>query len=212
MHSKVDTYLQEGCGRCPHYRTPQCKVHTWVTVLKPLRRMVLDCGLTEAFKWSQPCYTHQGKNVLIVTAFKDYACLSFFKGSLLKDPEGILVKPGQSSQAARQWRFTQVDQVIAVEPIIKAYVREAMELEESGQQVAFKKNPEPWPAELRAALAEDAALKAAFQTLTPGRQRGYVLHFSQPKTSKTRVARIQKCTPMILSGIGLHDKYKSRKK
>ena len=124
---EVDLYLEEGCGRCSLYQTPECKVHNWPEELKYLRRIVLDCGLQEDFKWKQPCYTYQNKNVLVVTAFKEYACISFFKGALLKDPEGILVKPGDDSQSFRQSRFTTVEQIKKVEPLLKACIFEAIE-------------------------------------------------------------------------------------
>jgi uncharacterized protein YdeI (YjbR/CyaY-like superfamily) len=212
MNPQVDTYLIEGCGRCDLYRTPQCKVHNWPQELAYLRRIVLECGLTEEYKWSQPCYTFQGNNVLIVTAFKDYATISFFKGSLLKDPENHLVKPGESSQAARQLRFTDTKQIEAIEPVIKAFIFEAIKVEKAGLKVEFKKDLEPMPEELEQILAVDEELKTAFEALTPGRQRGYILYFSKPKQAKTRISRIEKCIPKILNGEGLNDKYSSRRK
>ncbi len=208
MNSKVDIYLDEGCGRCSLYRTPECKVHNWTEELKQLRRIVLECGLDEEFKWSQPCYTFKNSNILIVTAFKEYATLAFFKGTLLKDPNNILVAPGEHSQASRLIRFTDVREILKMEPILKTYVFEAIEVEKAGLKVQFKKNPEPIPDELQQKLNEHPDFKTAFERLTPGRQRGYILHFSQPKQSKTRVARIEKCMPKILNGEGLNDHYK----
>ena len=205
MNPKVDLYLVEGCGRCSLFKKPECKVHTWAELLRPLRSIVLDCGLAEAYKWSQPCYTYQNKNVLMVTAFKAYATLAFFKGALLKDPHHILVSPGEHSQASRQIRFTAVKDIMAMESILKEYIYEAIEIEKAGLKVHFKKEPEPMPAELRRILDESPGLKSAFEGLTPGRQRGYILHFSQPKQSKTRVARIEKCRDKILNGKGFHD-------
>lgn len=204
--SKVDLYLKEGCGRCEYYATPKCKVHTWSNELKALRNILLNCGFNEEYKWSQPCYTVDGKNILILSAFKNYCSLNFFKGSLLKDPKGILVKAGENSQAARQIRFTSVKEVVKQEALLKAYLNEAIELEKAGKKVKFKKNPEPMPNELEDVLKKNAELKKAFEALTPGKQRGYILFFTQPKQSKTRISRIEKCIPKILEGKGMHDK------
>ena len=206
MNSQVDLYLQEGCGRCPLYQTQDCKVHSWTEELIELRRIVLECGLTEEYKWSQPCYTFDGKNVLIVTAFKEYAALAFFKGVLLNDAEKLLITPGKSSQAARQIRFTNLQDIIEKESQIKGYVLAAIEVEKAGLQVEFKKNPEPIPEELLAKFEEIPSLKVAFESLTPGRQRGYILFFSQPKKSKTRSARIARSMDNIFLGKGIHDR------
>ncbi len=145
----------------------------------------------------------------MLSALKDYVCISFFKGVLINDEKGLLVKPGSNSQAARLFKFQSVGAITQIESDIKAYIFEAIEIEKAGLTVEFKKNPEPIPAELEAKFEEDPVLKTAFEELTPGRQRGYILHFSQPKQEKTRIARIEKCIPMIMAGIGLHDKYKS---
>jgi uncharacterized protein YdeI (YjbR/CyaY-like superfamily) len=212
MNPKIDNYLTEGCGRCPLGGTPDCKVHQWTEELKKLRTIVLNCGLTEELKWGVPCYTLQNKNVVLVTAFKEFCALSFFKGSLLSDANRILEKPGENSQATRLIKFTSVQEIVELETVLKAYVLEAIEVEKAGLKVDFKKNPEPIPEELQQKLDEDPFFKTAFEALTPGRQRGYILHFSQPKQSKTRVARIEKCIPKILNGEGLHDQYKSMKK
>ncbi len=206
MIPQVEHYLMAGCGRCEYYDTPKCKVHSWKNELIELRRIVVSCGLTEEYKWSQPCYTYNNKNVLIVTAFKDYACVAFFKGTLLKDADNLLTAPGENSQAARQFRFTDEDSILKLEPKIKAYVLEAIEVEKAGLSVNFKKEPEPMPEELTEILEADPELKSAFEALTPGRQRGYILHFSQPKQSKTRISRIEKCIPKILNGKGFHDR------
>lgn len=169
----------------------------------------MDCELTEEYKWSQPCYTYNGNNVVIVTAFKEYAALSFFKGSLLKDPESILVAPGKNSQSARQIRFTELEEITDKEPIIKDYVLKAIAIEKAGRKVTFKKNPEPLPDELVETFEKDEDLKVAFEALTPGRKRGYIIHFSQPKQSKTRMSRIEKCRDKILKGEGMHDAYRA---
>ena len=212
MISEVDLYLEEGCGRCSHHQTPECKVHNWPEELRELRRIVLECELTEEYKWSQPTYTLKGHNVLIVTAFKHYACISFFKGSLLEDTHSMLISPGRSSQAARQLRFTDPKTILENEHKIKSYIYQAIEVEKAGLKVEFRKNPEPMPEELEKVMEDDPVFAAAFESLTPGRQRGYILHFSQPKQSATRLSRIEKCTPKILNGEGMHDAYKRQNK
>ena len=206
VNPEVDLYLVEGCGRCSLGGTPECKVHSWTEELKQLRRIVLDCGLREEVKWSMPCYTFKDANILMVSAFKEYCALSFFKGSLLKDADGLMHKPGENSQAARLFKFTSIQQIVEMEPTLKAYIYEAIEIEKAGLKVQFKKHPEPIPKELQQKLDENPELKGAFETLTPGKQRGYILHFSQPKQSKTRTSRIEKCIPRILAGKGFHDR------
>lgn len=202
----IDRYLSEGCGRCKLGGTPACKVHPWVAELQHLRRIVLDSELTEELKWGVPCYTWEGKNVLLVSAFKEYAALSFFKGVLLKDVPGLLKTPGESSQASRVLKFADSGQIIEMEQIIKSYIQEAIAIEKAGFKVPFKKTPDPIPEEFQWKLNEDPALKTAFETLTPGRQRGYILYFSAPKQSKTKLARIEKYRSKILSGKGFHDR------
>ncbi|MEZ5069543.1 MAG: YdeI/OmpD-associated family protein [Bacteroidales bacterium] len=208
MNPKVDLYLQDGCGRCEFYATPKCKVNNWREELEALRALVLSSGLTEELKWSVPCYTHKGKNVLIVSAFKENCTLSFFKGALLKDPDGLLEKPGENSQASRFLRFRSLQEILDREAVIRSTIKEAIALEEAGKKIVFKKEPEPLPEEFRLRLEEDPALRKAFQGLTPGRQRAYILHFSQAKQAQTRVARIEKSIPKILEGVGLYDDYK----
>ena len=206
MNPEVDLYFVDGCGRCDLGGTPACKVHSWEEELQQLRRIALDCNVMEELKWGVPCYTFQGKNVFLLSAFKESATLSFFKGVLLKDDHKILQAPGKNSQASRVLRFTNAEGIIAMEPIIKAYIQEAVEVEKAGLQVEFKKNPEPIPEELQLALDRNATLRTAFEALTPGRQRGYILYFSAPKQSKTRWARIEKYSPKILAGKGFHDR------
>ena len=208
MNPKVDKYLMDGCGRCPLGGTPDCKVHNWTAELELLRRIVLDCGLTEEVKWGVPCYTFQEKNVLIVSAYKQFCSISFFKGVLLQDGKNILDKHGENSQAVRLVKFTSVEEIKEIEADLKAYIFEAMEVEKAGLKVNFKKNPEPVPEELEKKFENDPVLKSAFEALTPGRQRGYILYFSAPKQSKTRESRIEKCIGKILNGEGLQDRYK----
>ncbi len=203
MNPKVDLYLADGCGRCALYATPQCKVIPWQKELAALRAIVLDCGLTEELKWGVPCYTFQDGNIAIVSAFKAYCSISFFKGVLLQDVHGILVQQGEHSQAARLIKFTNIQQILAQESILKTYIYEAIEVEKAGLKVEFKKNPEPIPEEFQRIMDENPALKTAFEALTPGRQRGYILHFSQPKQAKSREARIEKCVARIMEGKGL---------
>ena len=206
LNPQVDKYLTDGCMRCKLGGTPACKVHNWREVLEVLRTIVLEYGLTEELKWGVPCYTYQGSNILIISAFKEYGCLSFFKGALLDDSHQLLVKPGESSQATRYVKFTSPRQAAELADVLKAYILNAVELEKSGQKVAFAKNPEPLPEELLLKFEEFPELKRAFYTLTPGRQRGYVIYFSQPKQSQSRMNRIEKFMPRILNGEGLNDR------
>ncbi len=208
MNPQVDLYLEDGCGRCKYYKTTQCKVHNWQSELKALRAIVLECGLTEELKWSVPVYTHKNKNIAIVSAFKDYCSLSFFKGSLLQDTENILHKQGESSQSARILKFTNVKEISKIRDIIKAYIFEAIELESQGIKVEFKKNLETIPDELQKCFDNDTSFQKAFYALTPSKQRGYIIYFSQPKQSQTRETRIENCKQKILNGVGLNDKYK----
>lgn len=204
---KVDAYFVDGCGRCKLFRTPQCKVNFWREELAMLRQIVLECGLLEELKWSQPVYSFQQKNIGMVTAFNDNCVISFFKGALLKDENKILEKPGENTQGGRVVRFTDLQKIIELKPILKAYIFEAIEIEKSGERVKLKTMDEyEIPEELEAKFAENPEFKKAFQSLTPGRQRGYYLHFSQPKQTKTRVERIEKCLPKIFSGKGFQDR------
>ena len=212
MNSKVDEYLNSGCGRCPLGGTSECKVHDWNNELKLLRAIILQSNLEEELKWGVPCYTFKERNILILSALKDHVVLGFFKGVLLSDKQRLLVSPGANSQAVRQFRFYNVEEIENVKDAITGYIKEAIEIERSGRKVIFKKSPEPLPHELEVTLEKDPILKSAFNALSPGKQRGYILFISQPKQTKTRLSRIEKCSPMILSGIGLHDKYKSKKK
>jgi len=191
MNPKVDAYLTE--------------IQAWREETKKLRIIALGCGLTEELKWGKPCYTFQEGNVVIIQGFKEYCALMFCKGALLKDPKGVLNKIGEHTQAARQIRFTSAREIVRMEPVLKAYIHEAMEAEKAGLRVKFKKNPEPVPEELRIKLREIPALKAAFAALTPGRQRAYILFISAAKQSKTRESRVEKCMRRILSGKGLND-------
>jgi uncharacterized protein YdeI (YjbR/CyaY-like superfamily) len=180
------------------------KAGKWQEEFGKLRSIILDCGLTETLKWGVPCYTLQNRNVVLMHGFKEYCALLFFKGALLHDSEGILIIQTENVQASRQIRFTGVRQITDLEPILKAYIFEAIEVEKAGLKVEFKKTREyRIPEEFQNKLDEIPALKAAFEALTPGRQRGYLLYFSAPKQAKTRASRVEKYVPQILNGKGL---------
>jgi len=178
----------------------------WQKEFERLRTIILDCELTEELKWGQPCYTFQGSNIVLIHGFKEYCALLFFKGALLKDAKGILVQQTENVQAARQIRFTKIQEIVKMKAILKAYIYEAIELEEAGLKVELKKTKEfAMAEEFKNKLDKDTALKTAFYALTPGRQRGYLLYFSAPKQSKTRESRIEKYRKLILKGKGLND-------
>jgi uncharacterized protein YdeI (YjbR/CyaY-like superfamily) len=192
MNPKVDVYLS--------------KAKKWQEEFEKLRMIILDCGLTEELKWGVPCYTFQKRNIVLIHGFKEYCALLFFKGALLNDANGILIKQTKNTQAARQIRFTNVREIVEMEPILKAYIYEAVEVEKAGLNVNLKKTSEfIIPEEFQNKLDEIPALKTAFDALTPGRQRAYILYFSAPKQSKTRESRVEKCMQQILKGKGLND-------
>jgi uncharacterized protein YdeI (YjbR/CyaY-like superfamily) len=182
------------------------KSKKWQKELAKLRAIVLDCPLTEELKWGCPCYTFQKSNIVLIHEFKEYCALLFFKGTLLKDADGILVQQTENVQAARQIRFTNVAEIDQLDPLLKAYIVEAIEVEKAGLKVKLKKTSEfKMPEEFQNKLDDLPALKTAFAALTPGRQRAYILYFSQPKQAKTRASRIEKCLQQILNGKGLND-------
>src|SRR5579863_2137050 len=182
------------------------QANKWQEEFEALRKIVLDFPLTEELKWYQPCYAFEKKNVVLIHGFKEYCALLFFKGALLKDAEGILVQQTENVQVVRQIRFTHLREIVKMKPVLKAYIQEAIEVEKSGLKVKLKKTRDfKIPAEFQSKLNATPALKTAFQALTPGRQRGYILHFSQPKQSKTREARVERCMRGILRGKGLND-------
>ena len=179
----------------------------WQEEYADLRTFVLDCGLTEKLKWGCPCYTFQESNVVLIHGFKDYCALLFIQGALLKDEQGILIQQTENVQAARQIRFGNLQEILNKETTIKAYIKEAIEIEKSGLKFELKKTSEfKMPEEFKRLLDEMPDLKTAFETLTPGRKRGYLLYFSAPKQAKTRESRIEKYVPQILAGKGLEDK------
>lgn len=192
MNPKVDEFLS--------------KEKKWRPELTELRRIIQDCGLTEEVKWGVPCYTFQKKNIVLIHGFKEYCAILFTKGSLLRDEQGVLIQQTENVQGARQIRFTALEEITALASTIKAYVQEAVEVEKAGVKVPVKEHTE-WsiPEELQQKFDESPALMEAFKALTPGRQRAYILYFSDPKQSKTRVSRIEKYEQHILNGKGLQD-------
>jgi uncharacterized protein YdeI (YjbR/CyaY-like superfamily) len=179
---------------------------SWQEELKKLRTMLLDSELSEELKWAEPCYTFQGKNVAIIIGLKESCALSFFKGALLKDVHGVLTRPGENTQSGRWIKFTSVREIVEMRSILKAYIREAIEVEKSGLKLKLRKTSDlKFPEELQIMLDEFPDFKAAFERLTPGRQRAYIFHFSAPKQSTTRESRVQKYMPQILKGKGLLD-------
>jgi uncharacterized protein YdeI (YjbR/CyaY-like superfamily) len=182
------------------------KATAWQEEFEKLRKLVLDCGLTEELKWGCPCYSFEKRNIVLIHGFKEYCALLFFKGALLNDADSILVQQTKNVQASRQIRFTNVREIVKLKPVLKAYIYEAIEVEKAGLKVPLKKTKEfSMPGEFQHKLNENRALKKAFNALTPGRQRGYLLYFSAPKQSKTRESRVEKYTPQILNGKGLND-------
>ncbi|PAD32204.1 YdeI/OmpD-associated family protein [Paenibacillus sp. 7523-1] len=183
------------------------KLKNWKEEFELLREIVLDCGLTEDFKWMHPCYTLDGKNIVLIHGFKEYCALLFHKGALLKDPHGILIQQTENVQVARQLRFTNAQTIQEMQLIIQDYIEEAVQIEKAGLQVELKKHDEYiLPEELANKFVEIPDLKTAFEGLTPGRQRAYIMHFSSPKQSKTRESRVEKYIPHIIDGKGLNDK------
>ena len=192
MNPKVDVFLS--------------KAKKWQEEMETLRMIILDCQLTEELKWGKPCYTFQKKNIVLIHGFKEYCALLFIKGALLNDANGILIQQTENTQAARQIRFTNVREIVEMETILKATIYEAIEVEKAGLEVNFKKTTEfIIPEEFQNKLDEIPALKTAFDALTPGRQRAYILYFSAPKKSETRESRVEKCIQQILNGKGLND-------
>ena len=182
------------------------KAKTWSEEFRKLRAIILDCGLAEEFKWGCPCYTIEGRNVVLIHGFKGYCGLLFFKGALLKDPNGILIQQTKNVQAARQIRFTSGREIAKLKPALKSYIKEAIAVEKAGTKVKFKETPEfTMPEEFQARLNHAPDLRRAFTSLTPGRQRAYILYFSAPKQSQTRQSRVEKSIPRILIGKGLND-------
>lgn len=194
MNPKVDAYLK--------------KAENWHAEMLKLRKLLLDCQLTEELKWGKPCYTFQKGNIAIIIPMKECCALMFCKGALLKDSSAVLTKPGENSQSQRWIKFSKLREIVAMQATVKSYLLEAIEVEKSGLEVKYKETSEyAMPEELQRALNESPALKAAFEALTPGRQRGYLLYFAAPKQSKTRESRIEKCMSRIFNGKGFNEPF-----
>ncbi|MCB1049135.1 MAG: YdeI/OmpD-associated family protein [Acidobacteria bacterium] len=205
-HPLVDAFLLSGCGRCDRGGTPDCKVHRWPEVLRNLRALLLQTNLTETLKWGFPCYTWQDQNVVLLSAFNERCTLSFFHGAILNDPQGYLQKPGENTQGARILVFTESQHVSDREQVIREFVDQAINAVEKGERVEYAQQPEPLPETLSRCLIQDPTLKQAFEALSPGRKRSYILHVSAAKQEKTQLARIAKCRSKILAGKGFHDR------
>lgn len=213
MIKKPEEFFAHGCGRCSLHGTQNCKTRTWSKQLHVLRQIVLSTGLTETAKWGMPVYTVNGKNVAMIAAFKDNCVLSFFKGSLLADEDNILVKSGENSEVTRLIRFTDIRKITEISDSIRTYIFEAIEIEKSGIKPRTKKPSEYHvPEEFSDQLKKNKLLKKAFESLTPGRQKAYLIYFSGAKQSATRESRIQKCIPDILAGFGFGEKKIRRSK
>ncbi|MCG7858683.1 DUF1801 domain-containing protein [Flavihumibacter sediminis] len=192
MNPKVDTFLS--------------KAKKWKEEMTLLREIILDCKLEEDFKWMHPCYTHKGSNIVLIHGFKEYCALLFFKGVLMKDEKGILIQQTENVQDRRQIRFKNLAEIQKLKPVLKAYIKEAIKIEESGLKVEFRRTEDfPMPEEFEQLLKKDKMLRAAFDGLTPGRKRGYLLYFSAARQAKTRESRIEKYLPKILAGKGVDD-------
>ena len=201
--SHPDHYFSVGCGRCKLGGTPNCKVHAWSTPLQTLREILLTTNTQEELKWGVPCYTVNGKNLFILSAFKEYVSINFFKGSLISDPENLLTKPGEDTQGGRQLRFTSTEEILKNKSVILDMVHDAIEIEQKRLKVKPKEiSQDDYPEELLTAFESNLELSDAFHRLTPGRQRGYLIYFNSAKQSKTKASRIEKSIPKILLGKG----------
>lgn len=204
--TSVESWLEDGCGRCELYQTPACKVHRWTEALVALRALVVESGLAEQMKWGSPCYTLAGKNVVMLVAFKEHCALSFFKGALLADPEGLLESAGPNSRHIRQLRFTSVEDVTRRRAQTVALLERAIEAEKAGLKVAADPMPEAVPTELEERLAADAEVRRAFDALTPGRRRSHILYVGGARQSATRQKRVERCVAEILAGRGFNER------
>lgn len=206
MNRTIEGYFADGCGRCPLGGTPDCNVHAWRPILEALRDLLRSCGLEEAVKWGMPCYQYQGANVVILGAFKEFASLGFFKGSLLQNADGILTRQGENSEASRVIKVVELAWLRDWEEQVRACIYEAIEVEKSGLKVATRTvEEEDFPEVIRQRLAEMPDLRNAFFALTPGRRKGYLLYFKGAAQDKTRLSRLEKQVSRIMNGKGLHD-------
>lgn len=202
----VDDYLRDGCGRCDRFQTPSCKVHTWPSELVALRSLVRARGLEETVKWGSPCYTLEGKNLVMVVAFKEHCALQFFSGAALEDPESVLESPGPNSRFGRLLKVRSMAELEARRSAAEALLDQAIGLAKRGEKFVPPPPAEPVPAELEACLAKDPKLRRAYEALTPGRRRSHVLHVSGAKQSETRARRAEKCAVDIRAGRGFNER------
>lgn len=210
---EVTPYFERGCGRCNLHGTPDCRVHLWPDTLAELRVIALQSGLKEVRKWGVPCYVNKkGKNIALLGAFKAHCLISFFQGALLNDPDSVLESPGSNSQSTRQMRFTTAEQVQAAKPVLERFLQQAIANEAAGKKAELKP-PTTYdiPEEFQQALDDDDALSEAFERLTPGRRRAYLMRFTQPKQAKTRWNRIEQSKEDILNGLGPNDRYQMKR-
>ncbi len=206
MTKSAEIYFIDGCGRCPLMATDKCKARTWQNEILELRRIVLECGLKEESKWGMPVYTQDGKNIVMVSAFKESASINFFKGALLNDFHSLMKAPGDNSQSARYVKFTELETIINNEEHLKNLIAQAIEVEKAGLKIEPKKASEyEVPVELEEMFEEMPELKKAFYSLTPGRQKAYLIFIGSAKQSATRIGRIEKYIPQILEGRGMYD-------
>jgi uncharacterized protein YdeI (YjbR/CyaY-like superfamily) len=204
--TSVESWLQDGCGRCALFATPACKVLLWTDALLALRELVHETELSEEMKWGSPCYTIDGKNIVVLAALKDFCALGFLQGAALPDPEGILVSPGPNSRYARYLTFRSVAEVERLRKPTRTLLQEAIVLARSGRKFTPDTQPEPLPNELLRRLEEDPALAAAFASLTPGRKRSYIIHISGASSAAARERRVERCVPKIMAGLGFHER------
>lgn len=204
-NTNVDSYLQEGCGRCDKFQTPECKVHLWTEPLLELRKILRATELHESMKWGQPCYSVDEGNVLLMTSFTDACALNFFQGAAFDDPEGLLEAPGPNSRYARYIKFRSLDDIETHREAVQNLIDQAIAFKKSGKKVPVSDEREPMPDELEERLESDADLKAAWDELTPGRQRSFILHVGGAKQAATRERRVEKCVPKIYAGKGFNE-------
>ena len=205
-NTSVDSYLQDGCGRCERFQTPECVVHLWAEPLVALRKLLQSTELVEEMKWGSPCYTLDGKNVIMLASRKDACAMSFMKGLGLTDEKGLLEKPGPNTRVARLVKFQSLRDVQDALPHLQSLIAQAIELERAGKEIIPEDQTDAIPEELTERLDNDPELAQAFEALTPGRKRSYYIHISGAKQSATRARRVEKCIPKILAGKGFHDR------
>lgn len=206
MITDIDDYFTKGCGRCSRFATPDCSTRTWAQGLQDLRQLCREAGLSETVKWGHPCYVHAGRNIVIIGAFRGDFRLTFFNAGLMKDPENLLEKPGPNTRNPCLIRFASNDRVAPMAPVIRSYLQEAMTYAEAGLTAPKEDTETELPEELVDALASDPDLSAAFDALTPGRQRSYVINLNAAKQSATRIARIGRFRDKIISGKGANER------